>query len=505
MAETGLTDTQAVAVHGLSVRYGRTEALREVSLQFTAGCMHALVGANGAGKSSLLAALMGNCRPSAGELHILGAKVGRFLPGNPSRRGMAWMRQQGTLLPQLSVLANFALADTGWGKIAWSRLRRQVSAQLQKVGLELDPAVRVEELSLSQRQLVEFARLQWRSPRLILLDEPSAQMGAADAQRLMEMLQQNVAAGQTVIITDHRLDEVYQWAEQIHVLRQGTLVLSAPRAELTKPQLLQAMFAGKVSFQATARRSTGTATMPQRRAVLEIRGLRRCDWFDHPFELQVAAGEIVGLVGPPDQGFTRLMATLCGREEEAHEVAVTINGRSCSRRNRYTCGVRSIPAQIEDACAMQMTIAENLLLHQRRATNCLRSGGLFINWPQVSRMAAQVIDSEQLAVPYVSHLLAWLSGGNQRKLLIARELHEQGSVVVAQNIDAGLDLRSIQSLADRLGVLREKGVAVLLIADDCSFVRAIADRVCVWEDGKLNELDCNELLNNSCNQGFLAS
>ncbi len=496
MADSALKPKIAITLRDLTIKYGATTALSQVSINFTAGQLHAVVGENGAGKSSLLAALMGVNRPTAGKLRIVNICSKTAMEVQAGKNQIGWMRQQGTLLPQLSVLANFALAQSGLGKISWSRLRDRVDEQLRNVGVSLDTSMPVANLSHSQRQLVEFARLQWLRFSLLLLDEPTAQMSKTDAQQLMKQLRAGVTNGQTVIITGHRLAEVWEWADQIHILRHGKLQVSAARGEITKPQMLNAMFGEVVKRQKSKTASAAIAeVLTKQHAALEINGLKvgNGKQFDWVFDLQVCAGEIVAMVGLPGDSAEQLMAILCGLEKSVAGT-IKINGQLRDKRTYYEWGIRRIPAStLDDACIAQMNVAENLLLHQRRSKASLWLGDRLINWSYANAMAMRAIHSEQLAVSNASLFLAWLSGGNQRKLLIARELLEPGSVIVAQNIDAGLDMRANKSLANRLCALRDSGSAILLLAYDYSFVSSVASRVLVMNEGVLAKIDSTEL------------
>lgn len=466
---------------GLSRGFGNLLAVAEVDLRLEPGLLHAVVGENAAGKSTLFALLAGQLAPTAGTLTIGGIR----LPGGDAatayRQGVGLLHQDGSLLPELTVLENFILARPGLGRLASLSLASAVSVALAGSGVQ--PGQRVEDLVAAVRQRVELARLLWTGQRVLLLDEPTAILGAAEAGILFASLRQCASAGKTVVFSSHRLDEVMEHADMVHVLRQGKLVLSASRKDLGRAQVLAAMF-GPAGPQAAGVRQA----RPHRelRPALELQGLA-CGNREARVDLCVAAGEIVGIVGLAGNGQSELVATLAGLLP-SRTGEILVGGQLRQGRNLRAWGLRCVPGNSMDACIPSMSVAENLVMHDQAQSPYVRAAGYLTDWDAIYRHGTAVVQAENLGVTGSDKAMACLSGGNQRKLLLARELDGAGVALVAHNPEAGLDASAVQYLVRKLLDVRDRGLGIVLLAEDFDFLDQVADRLLVITAGQLRKV-----------------
>lgn len=472
-----------VAVTRLSREYGAVRALVDVSLDLAGGVVHALVGENGSGKTTLLEMLAGLRRPGSGMVTV----NSRRLPANPvraSRLGVGLLRQHGSLLPALSVRDNFALADRGWGRSRQAGIDDTVRQALADVAVE--PGLLVGALAPGLRQLVELARLRWRDPGVLLLDEPTAMVDELRSKALFGVARDFAMRGKVVLFSSHRINEVMAQADFVHVLRQGRLVLSASKRDLDRPRLLAAMF-GQAKGQglSRARGRQGRAPAKTSEVALSLQGVV-CRGSREKTDLTVARGEIVGVVGLAGNGQEELVAALAGFVPvQAGTVLVKDEPRLGRKLREW--GLRCVTGEpVRDTCVPGMDVGENLVLHGYDAPPYARAGNWLTDWRAVRRLGAAVAKREGLRAAAVP--LSLLSGGNQRKVPLAREIERGGRVLVAHNPEAGLDIQAVTRLARRLRSAATKGLAILLFAEDFAFLDQVADRVMVMRSGALHEL-----------------
>lgn len=442
--------------------YGDKPAIKQISVKFELGKVHALVGENGAGKTTLFRCLARLMAPSEGSLLL------------PNQELIGMLRQDGGLIEQMSLLENFAISNRNAGGWRTKLVRQQVETLFAKHGFDLpDLETTISQFSFGQKLQFGLLRLFYSGKRILLLDEPTAAMSSEQAYGYYQKLRSHVANGGTAIIASQRVDELLQYADTVHVLRAGQLVLSESNQKLTNQTVKDAIFGQMVTdyLQKTP--------MLVNEPALQIEDLVLAICSDK-INLTVNKGEIVGIGGQAGNGQTELIETIAGVREQV-EGNIKLAGES----------LRYIPENpIEKACLAAMTIGENLVLHCHREKQFCNNFQ-FIDNVAIAKHATKIIVERRLVTRDATTPFAWLSGGNQRKLLFARETDGKFGVLVAHNPTAGLDYRSITEVVNSLIQLRNQQIGVLVVTEDQEFMANVADRVYAINQGCLKQLSLN--------------
>lgn len=465
-----MKEESAISMRGLSKSYGAIRALQDVSIELEPGCIHALLGENSAGKSTLLQILAGLESADSGTIGIDPADV-------------ALARQQGSLIDELSVLENYALAQPGLGRVAWDKLAAAAQDGLRELGLDLDVTAPVAQLDAGSARLVEYARVLWLGRQLVLLDEPAAMLNQIQAQRLFAAIERRAGQGTTFLISSHRVAELLELVSHAHVLRRGSLVKSAKRTDLDIAAVGAAMF-GEAAPES---RDAPAPAQDAGDVVLSVHGLKLDAYPAAQVDVQVRQGEIVAVVGMAGNGQRQLLEALCGLAAPASG-SIDFNGAPLPPGNLRQQGLGRLPEDIDASTAPTMTVTENATMHEHIVRGWRRGMG-WVSWRACAAATAALIRSERLAIDSAQDEFAWLSGGNQRKLLLAREGGDAVQLLILHNPEAGLDLQATSALLQRLQRWRSERVAVLLIAEDLDFVAQAADRILLIERGSLSDLE----------------
>ena len=479
-------------------RYGDTIALDGASFVLRAGTVHALLGENGAGKTTLMRVAYGLTRPDAGEVRFEGAAVRWRSPADALAAGLGMVQQHFALVPAMTVAENVALGLRGRfdRKAAADRVRRLSDAS----GLRLDPAARVSELGVAAQQRTEIAKALARDARVLVLDEPTAVLAPDEGAELLRWLRTFADRGGSVVLITHKLRDALGVADDVTVLRRGRTVLAGAAAERGERALAEAML-GTVpeARDAAAIGATGgdlvragapeqgvaadapsrtTASLPpgaprrdalvvaQRVVLRDAAGVVRIR--DASFE--VHAGEIVGIAAIEGSGQRELLRALAGRLMPGAGT-LTVPDRS-----------GFVPEDRQgDALVLEFTLSENVALSglgRRRGR---------MPWRAIGRRTAELLDRFDVRAPAPDVAASTLSGGNQQKLVMARELAERPALLVVESPTRGLDIRASEAVHARLREARDAGTAVVLHSADLDEVLALADRVLVLHAGTVRE------------------
>lgn len=477
----------AVHAEGVVKRFGPTVALDRVRLTVQAGESHALVGRNGAGKSTLVSVLTGLHAPDAGSVAFQGEAAPAFGDTTAWQSKVACVYQKSMVVPDLTVAENLflnryglAAGRFGEGRIRWPKLRERARDLLAEYGVEVDPAARAKDLTVEQRQFVEIARALSFGARFIILDEPTAQLDAAGIERLFARLRELQRQGVAFLFISHHLQEVYDLCTTVTVYRDARHVLTAPVAELGKPDLVQAM-TGDAAQSATAWQA-GATVRREDEPVLRAEGLA-LDGAYRAIDFTVRPGEVLGLAGATASGNTALGETLVGlRKPTAGRTVVA--GRTVrpgSVPHALGAGIGYVPEdRHRQGLVLGRSVAENATL---TVTDQLGPYGTVL--PSRTREFAQsMIDSLDIKTSGPGQSVSDLSGGNQQKVVIARALARKPRVLVAIRPTAGVDVKSKDSL---LGVVREvadSGNAAVIVSDELDDLR-VCDRVLALFHGQV--------------------
>jgi ABC-type sugar transport system ATPase subunit len=469
----------AVTLEGLGKSFPGTRALDGVDLTVQSGEVHAVIGENGAGKSTLLLVLAGVHAPDAGRLLVCGEPVAFAGPRDAQRAGIGTVFQDLSLIDGLSVAEN-VLAGRPPGRLGLVDRRRmaaEAARLLALVGADLPPDARVGSLGLGARQLVEIAKALSLDARVLLLDEPTSTLSRAEAAALFGVLDRLRRHGVAILFVSHRLHEVLEIADRVSVLRDGRLVGTWPRAAIDIDLAVRSMVGRPLGELYPTR--TGTAGPPG----LQARGLARAGL--GPVDLDVRAGEIVGLAGLEGAGRTRLLRLLGGADRpEAGELRV--HGRPVRLGTPWRAaraGVALVPADRQrEGVFPTMTLRRNLVAGTLPQVS--RFG--FVRARAERRLAARLVTEVGVRAADLDQPMATLSGGNQQKAVLARFLARRPRVLLVDEPTRGVDVGARADLHHLLRRVADGGTAVLLASSDLPELLGVADRIAVMADGRLS-------------------
>ena len=468
--------------------FGSSRALDGASLELFSGRVHAIVGENGAGKSTLLKIAAGTVVADSGVVRVAGSALSPATPREATRRGVGMVHQHFMLVSTLTGLENLALGaePTKSGLLDLGPLATRVSAVLASLGLELRLDVAAEQLSVGERQRLEIARVLVRGARVVILDEPTALLAPSEARAVLSLARRLAADGAAVAIVTHHLDEVAEHADEVTVLRRGRVIAHHPPgdAAVHDARALSREALGEAPF-VTNRRTT---ELDPAAIALSLEAFAVSAGDDvgvalEPLDLRVARGEIVGVAGVEGNGQRALELALAGLVPSRGRVSIA--GVDVSRadvRARRAHGLAFIPSDRHEH-----GVAETLT-----AADVLRLGAL----SEVARGGR--IDERALENAYADAVRAFdvrpadpaitagaLSGGNQQKVVVARELRGAPACVLAGQPTRGVDARAATTIRNALVALAARGTAVLLVSSDLDELRAISDRIVVLRGGRL--------------------
>jgi len=484
-----------VRVEHAAKAFGATRALRDCSFELRAGEVHALVGENGSGKSTLVKILSGVHVPDSGRVEVAGAEVQLRSPKAAQDRGIATVFQEVLVARDCSVLDNVWLgADATWrAKIPGREKRRLAKAALEELlGRPVDLGAAIDELSLSDRQACCIVRALLRKPRVLILDEATSALDVATRDRLFALVGRLVADGVGVVFITHRMDEIEQIGDRITVMRSGETVASLDRRGSTTQQLVRLM-TGADELVTTASREAAPAASRIGEPVLSARGVQLRPG-GRPIDLQVRAGEVIGLAGLEGHGQNEFLEALWGENTSGGEVVRHSPGGETVVRSPVhaaNCDIAYVPRERGlDSLLPWMTIRENFALPTLAADT--RAGWLS---PRSSRRRfATYVDRMQIVLGSPEDAITTLSGGNQQRVIIARWLAFGPKVLLLNDPTRGIDINAKRDLYALFTALANEGLAVVMLSTELDEHVELMDRVLVFREHELSrELDRGEL------------
>ena len=478
---------RALELRGITKRFGRIVANDGVDFDLRAGEVHALLGENGAGKSTLMSILYGLYRPDEGEVLVDGRPVTIDSPRAAIDLGIGMVHQHFMLIPVMTVAENIVLADeprTRGGLLDVHAAAARVRELSDRFGLAVSPDATIEDVSVGQQQRVEILRALYRDANILVLDEPTAVLTAQETQDLFAVLRALRDDGKAIVFISHKLGEVLDIADRVTVLRRGKRIDTVPTEGATEASLARLMVGRDVLLR------VDKAPLERREPILEVRDLHVRDDRDLPavrgVDLTVHAGEVVALAGVEGNGQSELVEALTGLRH-VDEGAILVEGRDrtgAGARAMVAAGVSHIAEdRHRRGLVLNFSIAENLALREYRTPKMSRFG-----WLSSRRMIAaarSLIREFDVRGGEPQTPAAALSGGNQQKVVIAREIAANPRVLVAAQPTRGLDVGAIEFVHRRLIAEREAGRGILLMSLESEEVRSLADRILVIYEGRI--------------------
>lgn len=465
---------------GISKRFGAVQALQDVDLQLFGGEVHALVGENGAGKSTLVKILAGIHQPDTGRLRLDGQEL--TLPGPALARdlGIAVIHQQPNLFPDLDVAENVFVGRLPRNRIRgvdWRELHRRAEKLFASLGVKQGVSVPVRGLSVADQQLVEIAKALSVDARVLVMDEPTASLSSREVERLFTIMRQLRDRGVAVLFVDHRMEEVFEIADRVSVLRDGRHVITAAASDLTPDDAIRHMVGRRLeSLFPKENASIGEVA-------LEVRGLARKGVFtDVSFE--VRRGEILGLAGLVGAGRTEIARVLFGIDRaDAGEVLVLGNPVTIkSPADAMRLGIVYVPEdRHEHGLVLDFSIAANVSLPIVKKL----SRFLVIDRDHEEKLAGDYAKQLQIRATSVEQSAAGLSGGNQQKVVIAKWLATEPTVLLLDEPTHGVDIGAKAEVHRIISQLAAQGMAIILISSELPELLGMADRVLVLHEGRI--------------------
>jgi ABC-type sugar transport system ATPase subunit len=469
-----------LSMEHISKSFPGVHALDDVSLEVYAGEVHALVGENGAGKSTLMRILDGVLSKDAGTIRLDGREVSLQTPGDALASGISMIHQELALIPYLDVGKNIYLGREPaglLGRIDWNTLYERARSQLEMVGIDVDPHAVVGGLSIAQQQMVEIGKALSRQAYLIVMDEATSSLTENETARLFELIRSLKAKGVTVIYISHRIEEIFEIADRVTVLRDGKLVGTYPVSDVTRADLVQKMVGRDIKdlFQ--------KEQAPRQNIVLQVKHLSSAGYLrDISFELY--RGEILGLAGLVGSGRTTLARTLFGAEKlEQGEIwidqqRVTVDSPQAAIQYRIGLVPEDRKAQ---ALFLNMAVSENIVMS---AFPKLSRAGI-INFTQVRRTAQEYVNRLDIRTPSLVQRTRNLSGGNQQKLAISRWLTLNPEILILDEPTRGIDVGAKAEIHGLMSQLAKQGMGILMISSELPEILGVSDRVLVMREGEV--------------------
>ncbi|MDQ3166240.1 MAG: ABC transporter ATP-binding protein [Actinomycetota bacterium] len=482
MSET-TTQVAAVSLRGIVKRFPGVVANHDVAFTVRSGTVHALVGENGAGKSTLMKILYGVQRPDEGIIEIAGQPVVLASPADAIQRGIGMVFQHFQLADNLTVLENVVLGAEkrhGIGDAA----RREITRISQAYGFELDPDELVETLGVGERQRVEILKVLYRGARLIILDEPTAVLVPQEVEALFVNLRELKREGHTLIFISHKLDEVLEIADDITVLRRGATVATVRPSDVTSSDLAELMVGAELPSP-----STEESTVTDR-VVLQVRDLRLDNAAGRvllsDISLEIRAGEVLGIAGVEGNGQTELVEAVVGIRRPTTGAVVLQGGdvTTWGTRRRRATGVGYIPEDRQrHGLLLDAPLWENRVLgHQTRPPSV---HGYWIDRAGAVKDSERIVEEYDVRTPGVDTTARALSGGNQQKFIVGREMSGDPVLLVASHPTRGVDVGAQAAIWDQIREARRRGLAVLLVSADLDELIGLSDTIRVILRGRL--------------------
>jgi general nucleoside transport system ATP-binding protein len=479
----------AIELVGINKSFGAVHANKDIDLKIEKGTIHGIIGENGAGKSTLMSILYGFYQADSGEIRVDGRPTTISSPDDAIKQGIGMVHQHFMLVQNFTVIENVILGAEGEAllKASLAKARAELLRLKQEYGLEVDSNAIIEELPVGLQQRVEILKALYRGAEILILDEPTGVLTPAEADHLFRILAQLKEQGKTVVLITHKLREIMAITDNVSVMRQGEMVATRKTSETTVEELAELMVGRRVLLRVEKGEAKhGDVKLSVRNlTVVDSRGVTVVD--DVSFD--VRGGEIVGIAGVAGNGQSQLLETISGiRQAKSGEVLlngkpIDVTGKADPADLRHR-GLAHVP---EDRHYVGLVLAfeeyENSILGYHDRDLYLR--GPFLNIEAIRADARDKIEKYDIRPPNERLRTANFSGGNQQKIVLAREMEKDPDVLIVGQPTRGVDVGAIEFIHRRLIDMRDQGKAVLLVSVELDEIRGLSDRILVMFDGRI--------------------
>jgi len=477
-------------LRGISKRFPGVQALDDVSMTISEGKIHALIGENGCGKSTLVKCLAGVHQAEEGELLYKGKVVEIPHPFDAHKYGVATIYQEFSLVPTLSVAENIFLGrqlkNPRTGGIDWKEMRVQTSEILDQLSIDIGPDITVRTLSVAEQQLVEIVKAISMESTLLILDEPTAALGLAETDRLHELIQHFAEQGKAILYISHRLDEVFRIADQIAVLKDGRLVGDQPAESLEAKDVIKLMVGFDIAQHYPKEKNV------TEEVCLEVKNMST-ETGVHDVSFDIRKGEVFGLGGMVGSKRTDIALALfgvyrlTGGEIYLYDERVEISSPSEAIRT----GIGLVPEnRKEDGLLFNFEAPQNITLS--RLSGLIKR--IFLSLAEEQRVGKEYVDKLNITPTAMTKSVRHLSGGNQQKVVIARWLYSNAKLLIFDEPTQGVDIGAKVEVYQVINELTANGISVLLISSDFPELLAMSDRIAVIRDGQVMQISPAEEL-----------
>ena len=471
---------------GIRKEFGSFVANDNITLQLKKGEIHALLGENGAGKSTLMNVLFGLYQPEAGEIKVNGKSVKITDPNIANDLGIGMVHQHFMLVENFTVTENIILGNelTKSGMLNVKDAAKKIQALSEMYGLEVDPYAKIEDISVGMQQRVEILKTLYRGAEILIFDEPTASLTPQEITELIQIMKRLIQEGKSIILITHKLKEIMDVSDRVTVIRKGVGIGTVVTAETNPNDLASLMVGRQVDFTTVKDEAhpTEDSLIVKDLVVTDYRGVEKIKGLN----LTVRKGEILGIAGIDGNGQSELIEAITGLRK-VKSGSISINGKDVTNkkpRSITEAGVGHIPQdRHKHGLVLDFSIGHNIALQTYYVPPISKNG--IIDYGKVSELAQKVITDFDVRTQGEDTLARSLSGGNQQKAIIGREILRNPELLIAALPTRGLDVGAIEFIHQRLIEQRDKGKAVLLLSFELDEVMNVSDRIAVIYDGQI--------------------
>ena len=479
----------AIELIGISKAFGPVQANKDISIRVMPGTIHGIIGENGAGKSTLMSILYGFYKADAGEIFIAGQKT--TIPDSQAAiaAGIGMVFQHFKLVENFTVLENIILGAED-GKLlrpSLAKARASLVELAQDYGLNVDPDARIEDIGVGMQQRVEILKALYRQADILILDEPTGVLTPAEADQLFRILGRLRSEGKTIILITHKLREIMEITDTVSVMRRGEMTATVKTAETSPAELAELMVGRKVLLQVDKSRATPGATVldVKNLKVVDDQGVERLRGID----LHVRAGEVLGIAGVAGNGQSQLLEVLGGYQDGTGTVTLNgdtldLTGKYSDGRSRRARGIAHVPEDRQrEGLIMDFQAWENTAFGYHRDEGY--RNGILMNNAAVRQDTAAKMQRFDVRPPIPALSAKNFSGGNQQKIVLAREIERNPDLLLVGQPTRGVDIGAIEFIHQQIIALRDQGKAILLVSVELDEIMALSDRIAVMFDGQI--------------------